>query len=69
MVTQIFSQIYEQRAMASLSKFLVRPNKLLDKRTMELQSKAVAAAASAAKKHGIDFNTALQKVAKELPRN
>lgn len=67
MVTQIFSQIYEQRAMASLSKFLVRPNKLLDKRTMELQSKAVAAAASAAKKHGIDFNTALQKVAKELP--
>ena len=67
MVTQIFSQIYEQRAMASLSKFLVRPNKLLDKRTMELQSKAVAAAASASKKHGIDFNTALQKVAKELP--
>ena len=67
MVTQIFSQIYEQRAMASLSKYLVRPNKLLDKRTMELQSKAVAAAASAAEKHGIDFNTALQKVVKELP--
>ena len=36
MVTQIFSQIYEQRAMASLSKFLVSPNKLLDKRTMEI---------------------------------
>lgn len=39
MVGDIFTQIYEQRAMASLSKYIMRGDKLVDKATQEMAEK------------------------------
>lgn len=67
MITDIFSQIYEQRAMASLSKYLMRPNKMLDTRVSELQLKALQKSLPLAKKHNINVNEAIKKVIAETP--
>jgi hypothetical protein len=67
MITSVFSQIYEQRAMASLSQFLVRPDKLLDKRVAELENLASKKAYEASVKYGIDAHEAINKAIQELP--
>lgn len=67
MVTDIFSQIYEQRAMASLSKYLMRPDKMLDARVSELQFKALQKSLPLAKKHNINVSEAIKKVIAETP--
>ena len=67
MVTGIFSQIYEQRAMASLSKYMVRPSKLMDTKTAHLQAKLSIKAHEIAKLKGIDANKAIERAVKNLP--
>lgn len=67
MVTGIFSQIYEQRAMASLSKYMVNPKRLKDARVAELQGKATMSALHNAQKYGIDVNDALNTAVNALP--
>lgn len=67
MVTDIFSQIYEQRAMASLSKYLMRPDKLLDQRVAEMQMKAIEKSLPLAKKNNINIADAVKKVISESP--
>ena len=67
MVTDIFAQIYEQRAMASLSKHLVKTEQLMDKRMMELQGQVIGKASRAAQKYGIDANKAIDRAVQNLP--
>lgn len=67
MVTGIFSQIYEQRAMAGLSKYMVRPNKLLDSKTAQLQSLLTNKAAAVGQIAGIDTSNAIQNAVRHLP--
>lgn len=67
MITDIFSQIYEQRAMASLSKYLMRPDKLLDKRLEEMQIKVLQKSLPLVEKHNIDIQSAIQRVISETP--
>jgi hypothetical protein len=67
MVTSVFSQIYEQRAMASLSRLLMKPDKLLDKRTAELQNLMSRKAYEASTKYGIDAKEAIRNAVQDLP--
>ena len=67
MVTSVFSQIYEQRAMASLSRLLMKPDKLLDKRTAELQNLMSKKAYEASTKYGIDAKEAIKNAVQDLP--
>lgn len=67
MVTDIFSQIYEQRAMAGLSKILMRPDKLLDEKVAALKLKTLEKALPSAKKHNIDVVKAIQDVVENTP--
>ena len=67
MVTGIFSQIYEQRAMASLSHYMVNTKRLKDARVSELQRKATKSALNSAKKYGIDPYEAINTAVNALP--
>ena len=67
MVTGIFSQIYEQRAMAGLSKYLMRPNKLLDTRAAQLQATLSHKAKAVADISGVDTSKALETAVRNLP--
>lgn len=67
MVTSIFSQIYEQRAMASLSKYMVRPGKLLDTKAAQLQATLSYKAQEIAKMTGVDTSKAIENAVRNLP--
>lgn len=67
MVTGIFSQIYEQRAMAGLSKYMVRPEKLLNTKAAQLQASITAKAIRAGELSGVDTSKAIQNAVKNLP--
>lgn len=67
MVTDIFSQIYEQRAMASLSKVLVRPDKALMQRESELKLITGLKAKHLAESKGIDITAAISEVLQNTP--
>lgn len=63
MVSSIFTQIFEQRAMASLSTILMRPDKLLDARKKQLYTAAAAYSAQ----HGVNPARAKQMILQQSP--
>ena len=67
MVSDIFSQIHEQRAMAGLSKLLYRPDKLMNRRAMELQLQATGKASALAKQFGVNIDEAMPRILQSLP--
>ena len=67
MVTSIFSQIYEQRAMAAMSKYLVRPGKLLDGKAAAMQAQLVQKIQASKYATGIDTSKAYERALKSLP--
>ena len=67
MVTSIFSQIYEQRAMAGLSKMLMRPDKLLDSKVNNLKMLTARKALPLVDKHNINLNKAINEVVENTP--
>lgn len=63
MVSDIFTQLYEQRAMASLSKILMRPDKLMNNKKNQL----MVTAAEYASRNGVSPNRAIQMVLEQSP--
>lgn len=67
MVSDIFSQIHEQRAMASLSTLLYRPDKLMNRKAMEIQMNATLEAQMLAKQFGTSVDDIMPNILQNLP--